>query len=102
MPVFKTGAINHSATSPRLHSFAAVSILWQASKNGSPRPRMRALFRRGCSLWRAAGGWGFGHFHRPDRGGTHVHRGTEIAITLVGLGRSEPISFALIDNVVDA
>ena len=49
MPVFKTGAINHSATSPAHYSFTTISILRQ-----QPREIVGAGFARCSSRWRKA------------------------------------------------
>ena len=98
MPVFKTGAINHSATSPRLLQFY-YSLNFTA---GTTRDR------DGCAIWTLmlpldSRRWmGFGHLHRPDRGRAHVHGGAEIAVDLVSFGRAEPISLGLVDDVVHA
>src|ERR1700733_3278020 len=40
------------------------------------------------------------HFHRPDRGRTHVHRRPEISIHVPRFRSAEPISLALVNHVV--
>src|SRR6266568_4405885 len=40
------------------------------------------------------------HLHCPDRSRTHVHRGPEIPIHIPRFRCAEPISFAVVDHVV--